>query len=228
MWLTPEVAHAMTNAISIATSMASGTKGQFGTMTKALHCGLAAKTGILAARLAQRGIGGSHTIIEGEMDFGALFGGDTPPNWTAALAQEGEPLAIEKWGLAVKRYPCCGSTHRIVDGILALRAQYDFAAEDVVQVEVLVGYGNMINLPFDHPQNEMEARFSMQYSVAVALLYGRLGLADFTSGLWEGRRCGPSADDHACPSSWCGWCRSGDTFTSYGKDPAEGRTYLGA
>jgi len=174
--------YAMTNAISIATSLAGGTKGQFGTMTKALHCGLAAKNGILAARLAQRGIGGSHTIIEGEMGFGALFGGDTLPDWTVELAQDGAPLAIEKWGLAVKRYPCCGSSHRIVDSVLILREQYGFAAADVAQVEALVGYGNMINLPFDQPQNEMEARFSMQYSVAVALLYGHLGLSDFTPG----------------------------------------------
>lgn len=171
---------AMTNAISIASSMSSGCKGQFGTMTKALQAGLAAKAGVLAARLAQSGIEGSHTIIEGEKGFGALYAGDALPDWSIGLAREGASLAIEQWGLVVKRHPCCGSTHRIVDCILALRDQYGFIAEDVLHVEALVGYGNMINLPFEQPENVMEARFSMQYSVALALLYGRLRLSDFT------------------------------------------------
>lgn len=171
---------AMTNAISIASSMAGGCKGQFGTMTKSLQAGLAAKAGVLAARLAQSGIEGSHTIIEGEKGFGALFAGNNTPDWNVGLAQEGAPLALEQWGLAAKQYPCCASSHRIVDCILALREQYGFTAEDVAEVDTLVGYGNKLNLPYDQPQNEMEARFSMQYAVALALLFGRLRLSDFT------------------------------------------------
>jgi len=171
--------HAMANAISIACSMSAGSKAQFGTMTKPLHPGLAAKSGILAARLAQGGIEASHTIIEGEKGFGDLYAGDTPPDWSAGM-RDGEPLALEQWGLAVKLYPCCGSTHRIVDCVLALRDDYGFSAEDVESVETIVGYNNMKNLPFDRPRNEMEARFSMQYCVAVALLYGRLMISDFT------------------------------------------------
>jgi 2-methylcitrate dehydratase PrpD len=94
--------------------------------------------------------------------------------------RDNEPLALEKWGLAVKLYPCCGSTHRIIDCVIELRNEHGFTADQVVAVETLIGYNNMKNLPFGQPKNEMEARFSMQYCVAVALLNGALMLSDFT------------------------------------------------
>lgn len=172
-------ANAMTNAISIACSMSAGSKSQFGTMAKPLHPGLAAKSGILAARLAQGGIEASHTKIEGEKGFGVLYAGDIPPDWSAGMRDE-EPSALEKWGLAVKLYPCCGSTHRIIDCVLDLRNEYGFTANQVEYVEALVGYNNMKNLPFEQPNNEREARLSMQYCVAAALLNGTLMLSDFT------------------------------------------------
>jgi 2-methylcitrate dehydratase PrpD len=171
--------NAMINAISIACSMSAGSKGQFGTMTKPLHPGLAAKSGILAARLAQGGIEASHTLIEGEKGFGVLYSGETRPDWSVGM-RDNEPLALEKWGLAVKLYPCCGSTHRIIDCVIELRNEHGFTADQVVAVETLIGYNNMKNLPFGQPKNEMEARFSMQYCVAVALLNGALMLSDFT------------------------------------------------
>jgi 2-methylcitrate dehydratase PrpD len=83
-------------------------------------------------------------------------------------------------GLMPKRHPCCGSTHNTIDAILDLRAEHEFAPDDVVAVETRVGIANSRNLAYPEPVNEMQARFSMQYCVALALLKDRLTLADFT------------------------------------------------
>jgi 2-methylcitrate dehydratase PrpD len=79
-----------------------------------------------------------------------------------------------------KRHPCCGSTHNAVDIVLDLRAQHGFAADQVAAVETLVGIANRRNLAYPEPADEMQARFSMQYCVALALRKDRLELSDFS------------------------------------------------
>jgi 2-methylcitrate dehydratase PrpD len=170
----------MAYAISLAVSMASGAKVQFGTMAKPFHAGLAAQHAVTAATLAQAGLEGRDTALEGELGFLALYGGPNPPGWELALSRLGKTLAIEELGIVHKLYPCCGSNHLVLDGVLALRRQHGFKADDVAAVNAVIGVGNRRNLMYDDPQNEMQARFSLQYCVAVALLNGRLKLADFT------------------------------------------------
>jgi 2-methylcitrate dehydratase PrpD len=91
-----------------------------------------------------------------------------------------EAPAIERHGLAPKIHPCCGSAHRILDGVIELRRRHRFPTADVERVDALVGHGNARNLCYPNPRDEMQARFSLQYCVAVALLEGRLTLGDFT------------------------------------------------
>ena len=170
----------MTHTISLGVSMASGAKVQFGTMCKPFHAGMAAKNAVLAAQLAANGLQARDVALEGSLGFRELYGGAEAQGWSDIVPNLGKPLAIEAFGLAPKRYPCCGSAHRVLDVVLDLRNQYGFAAEDVVKVEALVGFGNKRNLMYDNPIQEMEARFSMNYCVAVALLNGRLSLSDFT------------------------------------------------
>jgi 2-methylcitrate dehydratase PrpD len=79
-----------------------------------------------------------------------------------------------------KRYPCCGSTHRVLDALFELKAQQKFDANDVESITTLIGYGNFRNLMYTNPVNEMEARFSMQYCLAVALVDGAPKLHHFT------------------------------------------------
>lgn len=168
------------HAISLAVSMASGPKVQFGTMAKPFHAGLAAQHAVTAATLAHAGLEGRDTALEGKLGFLALYGGPNPPGWEQALSRLGKTLAIEELGIIHKLYPCCGSNHLVLDGVLALRQQHGFKADDVTAVNTVIGIGNRRNLMYDDPQNEMQARFSLQYCVAVALLNGRLKLADFT------------------------------------------------
>ena len=170
----------MANAISLGVSMASGAKVQFGTMAKPYHAGMAAKNAVLAAHLAANGFEARDVALEGKLGFKELYGGPKARGWADVLPTVGNPLAIEQFGLAPKLYPCCGSTHRALDIALALRAEHGIAAESIDRVETLVGFGNKRNLMYDNPQQEMEARFSMNYCIAVAMLNGRVSLSDFT------------------------------------------------
>jgi 2-methylcitrate dehydratase PrpD len=165
-------------AISLAYSMAAGSKLQFGTMAKPLHSGLAAMHGVMAASLAASGVRGKAEVLEGEWGFGDLFGAKGQPGYK--VKPIGKPLAIEAYGLKVKIHPCCASVHTAVDALLALRTEHGFAAGDVERVDVLVNKVSSDNLPYADPRTELEARFSMQWSIALALVQGRLGLADFT------------------------------------------------
>ncbi|MCB1739507.1 MAG: MmgE/PrpD family protein [Gammaproteobacteria bacterium] len=169
-----------THAISLAVSHASGAKVQFGSPGKPFHAGMAAHNAVLSATLAEQGLTARPDAIEGERGFADLYAGDPEADWTPILDTLGQTPAIEAYGLAPKLYPCCGSAHRVLDSVLALRAEHGFDAGQVETVEALVGYGNKRNLCYDEPTQEMEARFSLNYCVAVALLYGRVSLADFT------------------------------------------------
>lgn len=166
-------------AIVIAVSYASGTKGQFGTMIKPFHAGMAARNAVEAALLAKAGMQARHDILEGEQGFHELFSGDKRLGWDSAAIIEPKQHSIETAGVMPKRHPCCGSTHMIVDGLFDLMREHEFTADDVVHVEALVGIANYRNLAYSQPMNEMQARFSMQYCVARALRQGQLSLTDF-------------------------------------------------
>jgi len=170
----------MTNALSLGVSMASGAKVQFGTMSKPFHAGMAAKNAVLAAQLARNGFQARDSALEAPLGFRDLYGGTKAQGWDRIVPILGNPPAIEEFGLSPKLYPCCGSAHRVLDIVLALRKEHGFSADDVLRVETLVEFVNKRNLMYDHPEQEMEARFSMNYCVSLALLYGRLSLTDFT------------------------------------------------
>ncbi len=168
------------HAMNLALSSSAGTKVQFGSMAKPLHAGLAAKNAIEAAKLAAAGVQGHAAAFDGPMGLLEMYGGPNPPGWDAAFAKLGDPLAIERQGLTVKRFPCCAATHRALDCVLRLREEHGFGIDDVGAVDVQVRKGHVQNLRYLTPENEFEARFSMQYCVAVALTSGTVSLSDFT------------------------------------------------
>jgi len=167
-------------AMSLAVSMASGNKAQFGTEAKAFQCGMGASNAVVAARLGVAGLTGSPEVLEDPQGFLALYGGPSPRGWDDALTKLDNPLAIEAFGLAPKQHACCGSAHNTLDNVLDLKREHRFQASDVAAIEVTVGASNKKNLRYDDPQDEFQARFSMHYNVALILLQERCTLADFT------------------------------------------------
>ncbi len=165
-------------AMSLATSMASGPKGQFGSLVKPIHAGIAARNAVEAARLAMAGAVGRLDIIERPQGFLDLFGGDEPGGW--ANWQGTETHVIETRGLVTKRHPCCASTHRAIDALLELVHEHRLRPDDIAAIDTKVGISAVRNLAYSSPVDEMQARFSMQYCLATAFIKGSLGLSDFT------------------------------------------------
>jgi len=166
-------------AMSIAVSMSAGIKGQFGTPVKPLHSGLAARNAIDAAQLSTAGMAGRLDVLDSKQGFLALYGGDYPKGWFGD--HDPDILAIERFGLTAKRHPCCGATHRAIDAVLDLKRDNGFLTEDVASIDVTVTEAHARNLAYSRPDDEMQARFSMQYAIALALSQDSLGLSDFTS-----------------------------------------------
>lgn len=166
------------NAMTLATSMASGPKGQFGTGAKPFHAGIAARNAIEAALLARSGLSGRLDILERSQGFLDLFGGNEATGW-ADLTWDEEHI-IETRGLVTKLHPCCASTHRAIDAALDLQKEHRFSIDDIEQIDTKVGRSASDNLAYPDPANDMQARFSMQYCLAVALSSGGLSLRDFT------------------------------------------------
>jgi 2-methylcitrate dehydratase PrpD len=166
-------------ALGIATSLAGGTRQNFGTMSKPLHAGIAARNGVMAASLAAKGFTADASIIEAPLGFLHLFGvGDHRAE--KAVASLGQPFDIISPGISVKLYPCCYATHRAVDAALQLRKETDIEPRRIARVEARVSRGTAIPLIHHRPQTGLEAKFSMEYCLAAALLDGRINLASFS------------------------------------------------
>ena len=170
-----------TRAISLAFSMASGSKIQFGTMAKPLHAGIAAMNGLLAARYAEAGITAASEPLDGIWSFKDLYGGNGEQGFAEGAKIMGKPTALERYGLKVKIHPCCASVHTAVDALVDLMNEHDLQVDEIQSVETVVNKISYDNLMFNDPKTEMEARFSMHYCIAVAMLRKRLMLDDFES-----------------------------------------------
>lgn len=171
-------AHGVQNALGVAASMASGVVWNFATMTKPLHAGIAAKNGVLAARLAARKFTSSPaTLEEGKGVFDCFARGlecDITPFETL-----GEGFDLADIGISVKPYPCGGLTHAAVDAVLEIRRQ-GVAAEQLDSMSVGVTGHVFDRIMTALPKNGIEGKFSMPYILARALIDGELVLDTFT------------------------------------------------
>ena len=186
---TDQAAH----ALSLATSMAGGFMSQFGTMAKPLHAGLAAKAGVMAASFARSGVTAGRDTLDGRTGLNRLMVGPDYEQLRDSLTHVehgqtmryqteriGDPLLILSSGLKMKRFPNCGSAHRALDGLLELRERHGLTAGDVAAIHVRAPVTHLDNLMHPDPTLAVEARFSLEYALAVALLTGDCRLSDFT------------------------------------------------
>ena len=173
-------AKATGHALAAATSLAAGSKCHLGTTTIHLHTGLAAHNGILAAALAGAGATAADDALDGSWGTLSLLADADAAGFEGPLAKLGNPLAIEEHGLHVKPYPCCSYATAAIDGVLALCAGHDITPRDIAGVSAAIPRQNIEVLKFPDPRDELEARFSMQYCIAVAILNGAVTVADFS------------------------------------------------
>jgi len=171
----------ITTAMSIAFSLAAGSKLQFGTDVKPVHAGFAAHNAVLAAISAMSGLSAQPEFIEEKWGLKDLYAPGAAENTEGVFRQErGDQLAIEEFGLHAKRFPCCGASHQALEGIEALMEQYELNAEQIKKVTAILPSPLFKNLRFDRPETVNEARFSFSYPAAKFVKHGLVSLSHFT------------------------------------------------
>ena len=152
-----------------------------GTMSKHLHPGKAAMNGIIAADLARAGFTGARRILEGERGFVRAMSAATDLSCLTA----GLPAIRKIQENCYKLHACCGHTHSAIDLAIALRARAGLSESDAVErVEAIdvETYGPGFEIVKEsRPRTPYQAKFSMSYCVAVALVEGRVGLEQFVA-----------------------------------------------
>ena len=164
-------------ALGIAGSEASGLQENFGTMTKPFHAGQAAAKGVRASMLAKLGFNSSKTIFEGKTGFCNVFSKNS--KISEITKNLGQPFGLTQ--ACLKLYPCCAGSHPAICATLELAKQYDIEVRDIEQIEVKCGPQTVSLLTYDKPKTALEAKFSMQFPLALALLARRVILQEFTT-----------------------------------------------
>ena len=167
------------DVVGIGASLASGVSANFGTMTKPLHSGNAARNGVTAAQLAARGFTSSATALEGGSGYYATFSRGLPVDFSA-FDDLGTVNNIIAPGYSLKRYPCGGLGHAAIDAALALREQLGARAGDIAKIEVGVTKNAFQRIGGAYPHSIESAKFSMPYLGAWTVLRGAPALATFT------------------------------------------------
>ncbi|MGE3784459.1 MAG: MmgE/PrpD family protein, partial [Alphaproteobacteria bacterium] len=166
-------------ALAIASSLAAGVKANFGTMTKPLHVGHTARNGLFAAMLAREGFTANDAALEHKQGFLRVFNGPGNFDEEAILADWGRPYDLVSPGLGIKQHPCCGSTHPAIDALLALRADHEIVPDKVARIDSWTHPRRLAHTDRPDPQSGLDAKFSVQYCLARALIEGRIVLEHF-------------------------------------------------
>jgi len=147
-------------------------------MVKPLHAGMAARNGVMAARLAQKGFTASERALDGPAGFLKAMDGEHL-ELDEAAASLGSHWEIVKSGITVKLYPSCAATHPPLDIILDLRRREGFTTDDVESVDVEVDSMTPRLLTYARPATGLEGKFSMPFCAAAAIAFGRVGIDTF-------------------------------------------------
>jgi 2-methylcitrate dehydratase PrpD len=166
-------------ALAIAASLASGIKANFGTMTKPLHVGHTARSGLFAAMLVREGFTANDAAMEHQQGFLMVFNGEGNFDAQAMLKDWGNPYDVVRPGPAIKQYPCCGSTHPALDALLALRGEHAMPADKIVRIDSWTHPRRLAHTNRPDPKSGLDAKFSVQYCLARATLQGQIRLEDF-------------------------------------------------
>jgi len=171
---------AMRSALGIAASEASGLRTMIGNMTNPFHVGKAARNGVFAAQLARAGFKAEPGIIEHSHGFATAFNG--PERFDLALMTDG---LGQRWdlvdpGLVIKMYPCCGLVHSAIDAALDLKSEAGIEPQAIARVVVAVHALVPPTMKFHTPSSGYEAKFSLEFCIATALLEGSVRLDHFS------------------------------------------------
>ena len=160
---------AIASALGTAASSAAGLVCNFGTMTKALHAGDAARDGLIAAELAARGITSAKDVLEHPLGFVRTFFGDRRINHELIVARLGK-VYLTPITYSLKRHPTCGFNSSVTETLSNVIAAGECRATEITAIEIVMTDASSEVLLFSIPKSALEAKFSVRYNAAVAAL----------------------------------------------------------
>lgn len=165
--------------ISIAASMASGIRANFGTMTKPLHVGRSSENGVTAALLVKEGFTGDLDGLDGRWGFLTIAGPGGNPDYV--IDEFGHPFSIADPGTSIKPYPSGVLTHPAMDALLFLMRDEKLTADDIARVDLHAANNVLGPIRFQFAETELQGKFSFQFLLAAIMVAGRAGKREFTN-----------------------------------------------
>lgn len=163
-------------ALNIAASMAAGLKRNFGSLSKPMHAGQAGAAGIRAARLAENGF----TAIDDALltGFFPVYLGVEDLD-ESVLYSLGDRWALLEDGVDIKKYPACYATHTTILAAQELVAKHKITPAEIANVHVTINSQMKDLLVHDNPETEAQAKFSIPYTTASAIVFDYIGIETF-------------------------------------------------
>ncbi|UHQ98576.1 MmgE/PrpD family protein (plasmid) [Natrinema zhouii] len=166
------------HALGIAASSSSSLKKNFGSMTKPLHAGHAAQSGVRAALLAAKGFTADPDIFEGDLGYGSVM---TPDGtYDSEILRSG---IDDRWGvmdIGYKPYPSGVITHAAMDAMRELVEDHGLTPDEVDTVVATLDDAASEMLHHTNPENELQAKFSIEFCLAAVLRERDVGIHEFT------------------------------------------------
>lgn len=166
--------------LGIASSLSGGLRKNFGTMTKPLHAGNAARNGVMAAILAQWKFTADRDILDNPLGFCEVLGGEAEQEVDKTNQGVKAGFYIVSPGIALKPYPSCAYSHWAIDAVLDLKREASIGSTNIVGIECRTSSALPSLLIHSRPTTALEGKFSLEFCVAIALTDGEVSLKQFT------------------------------------------------
>jgi 2-methylcitrate dehydratase PrpD len=167
-------------ALGVAASGCSGIHRQQGSMVKPFHAGNAARNGVEAALLAEKGFTADAAIFEAPRGFCDTFFGKGTCNYEKMIADIGKPYFLESPGLGLKMHPCSAPQFLAADAALHLKREHGIRFDDVAKIEVSIPPERYQRHYHAEVKTGLRGKFAINYVVALCILDGKLEIATFT------------------------------------------------
>ena len=173
--------------LGIGANFACGLSANHGSMAGAMAAGNACRNGVTAALMAQEGLTANPNIVEAKNGFYDTLVGAGHYDAERMAEGLGKPFYIESPGIGLKKYPSCYHTHRALDGVFQLLGEHRLNDKDIVEVDVGTSERAMRVLAFSEPETPYQAKYSMPYCIAAAVVDHQVSLDTFTAHKMEDR-----------------------------------------
>ena len=173
--------------LGIAANFACGLAANHGSMAGAMAAGNACRNGVTAALMALEGVTANPNIIEAKNGFYDTLVGSGHYDAERMSDGLGKPFYIESPGIGLKKYPSCYHTHRALDGVFQLLKEHRLNDNDIAEVDVGTSERAMRVLAFTEPATPYQAKFSMPYCIAAAVVDHQVTLETFTPRKFQDR-----------------------------------------